>query len=141
MLYFAYGMNTNTQGMAQRCPGAVAFGHARLLGHRFRFSGPADVQVDRRCDADGVLWDITEDCLRSLDSLEGYPYLYNRKWAWVEFQGKQHQALVYYMQPGNRNRPPSSGYFNCVLEGYEEFGVPTRQLWENVNQSSIFLLY
>jgi len=141
MLYFAYGMNTNTQGMAQRCPGAVAFGHARLLGHRFRFSGPADVQVDRRYDADGVLWDMTEDCLKSLDTLEGYPYYYDRKWACVEFQGEQHQALVYYMQPGNRNRSPSSGYFRCVLEGYEEFGVPTRQLWENVNQSSTFLPY
>ena len=141
MLYFAYGMNTNSQGMASRCPGAVAFGRAQLLGHRFRFSGPADVQVDRHHNVDGVLWDITEDCLRSLDSLEGYPYLYGRKWATVNYGGHEYEALVYYMQPGNRNSPPSSGYFSCVLEGYEEFAVPTRQLWENVTQSSTFLPY
>ena len=141
MLYFAYGMNTNTQGMAQRCPGAVAFGHARLLGHRFRFSGPADVQVDRRCNVDGVLWDITEDCLRSLDNLEGYPYFYDRKWSSVEFGDEVIQAMVYYMQPGNRNRAPSAGYFSCLIEGYEEFGVPTRQLWENVTESTTFLPY
>ena len=141
MLYFAYGMNTNSQGMAQRCPGAVAFGSAKLLGHRFRFSGPADVQRDRHSDVDGVLWDITEDCLTSLDTLEGYPYYYDRKWADVEFGGEVCKALVYYMNPGHRNSPPSSGYFSMVLEGYEEFGVPTRQLWENVTQSTTFLPY
>ena len=86
MLYFAYGMNTNTQGMANRCPQAVAFGHARLLGHRFRFAGCADVQVDRRSHVDGVLWDITEECLASLDILEGYPYYYNRSYRQVEFE-------------------------------------------------------
>lgn len=141
MLYFAYGMNTNTQGMASRCPAAVAFGHARLLGHRFRFAGPADVQVDRRDYVDGVLWDITEDCLRALDNLEGYPYFYGRKYATVEFEQGEYDALVYFMQSGHKNSPPSSGYFNMVLEGYEEFGVPTQQLWENVTQSTTFLPY
>lgn len=139
MLYFAYGMNTNSQGMAVRCPRAVAFGHARLLGHRFRFAGPADVQVNRFCDVDGVLWDITEDCLKSLDQLEGYPYYYDRKWADVELDGEICQAMVYFMQPGNRNSPPSSGYFATVLEGYEEFAVPTQQLWKNVNFSTHIL--
>ena len=133
MLYFAYGMNTNTQGMAQRCPGAVAFGRASLPGHRFRFAGPADVQVDRRSSVDGVLWDITETCLRSLDTLEGYPYFYGRKMALVDFQGTECWAMVYYMQPGNKNSEPSQGYFDTVMEGYREFGVDARQLWQARN--------
>jgi gamma-glutamylcyclotransferase (GGCT)/AIG2-like uncharacterized protein YtfP len=137
MLYFAYGMNTNTQGMAQRCPAAVSFGSAKLLGHCFRFAGPADVQVNRSSHVDGVLWDITKECLRALDTLEGYPYYYNRKWASVELNGNVCQALVYYMQPGNRNGPPSEGYFNMVLEGYTEHGVSTHQLW---NAQKVVLL-
>jgi len=132
MLYFAYGMNTNTQGMATRCPGAVAFGHARLLRHRFRFAGPADVQVDRRDYVDGVLWDITDRCLLALDTLEGFPHYYDRKWATVEYDYRECSALVYFMQPGNKSQAPSSGYFNMVMEGYREFGVPTDQLCENV---------
>ena len=136
MLYFAYGMNTNTEGMAQRCPRAVSFGAAKLLGHKFRFSGPADVQVDRSCEVDGVLWDITEDCLQSLDNLEGYPFYYDRKWAQVEQDGKIYEAMVYYMLPGNKNHPPSSSYFACVLEGYEEHGVSTRQLFNALEHSN-----
>ena len=133
MLYFAYGMNTNVAGMAQRCPAAVSFGRAQLLGHRFRFAGPADVQVNRFCRVDGVLWDITSECLRALDILEGYPYFYNRKWATVELDGERCEAMVYYMQPGNKNAPPSSGYFSMLLEGYEEHGVSTHQLWAAQN--------
>ena len=136
MLYFAYGMNTNTQGMARRCPGAVAFGRAKLLEHRFRFSGPADVQFDPESDVDGVLWDLTDECLASLDALEGYPYYYDREYRTVEFQGEKVRALVYFMQPGHQDGPPSSGYFATVLEGYEEFGVPTDQLWKSVNFST-----
>ena len=141
MLYFAYGMNTNTQGMATRCPGAVAFGQARLLGHRFRFAGPADVQVDRRDYVDGVLWDITDNCLKSLDMLEGFPHYYDRKWATVEFEHEEYSALVYFMQPGHKNHSPSDGYFNCILEGYSEFGVPTEQLYKNVTESTTLIPY
>ena len=133
MLYFAYGMNTNSQGMAERCPAAVSFGRAQLVGHQFRFAGPADVQVNRFCHVDGVLWDITDECLKALDMLEGYPYYYDRKWARVEIDGEVCQALVYYMQPGNRNSSPSSSYFHMVLEGYEEHGVSTHQLWQAQN--------
>jgi gamma-glutamylcyclotransferase (GGCT)/AIG2-like uncharacterized protein YtfP len=111
------------------------------MDHVFRFAGPADVQVDRRDFVDGVLWDITDACLASLDLLEGYPYFYDRKWAQVEYDQGEYSALVYYMQPGHKNSPPSSGYFSMVSEGYEEFGVPTRQLWENVTQSTTFLPY
>ena len=133
MLYFAYGMNTNVLGMAQRCPAAVSFGRAQLLGHRFRFAGPADVLRDRHCNVEGVLWDISDECLRALDVLEGYPYFYDRKWARVRWQDQEVRAMVYYMQPGNRNAPPSSGYFSMLLEGYEEHGVSTHQLWEATN--------
>ena len=136
MLYFAYGMNTNLAGMAERCPQAVSYGRAELLGHQFRFSGPADVQVNRMSKVDGVLWNITDQCLLSLDMLEGYPYYYDRKWAKVRCQDEVYEALVYHMQPGHPNGHPSRSYFNMVLQGYNEHGVPTDQLWKNVNFST-----
>lgn len=133
MLYFAYGMNTDPQGMASRCPAARALGPARLLDHRFRFSGPADVEPDSQCKVDGVLWKITEQCLASLDLLEGYPVFYDRKTAKVEFCDQHIEAMVYFMQPGHQTSPPGQLYFATVLRGYEQFGVPTEQLWASVN--------
>ena len=79
MLYFAYGMNTNRSEMAQRCPGALSLGHARLVDRIFRFATHADVVKCRGSYVDGVLWTIDDFHLNALDRLEGYPYYYNRR--------------------------------------------------------------
>lgn len=128
-LYFAYGLNTNVNSMAHRCPAAVSHGYAKLVDHAFRFAGPADVVKCRGSFVHGVLWTITDECLASLDILEGYPHFYNRRHRPVWFDGRTVNALVYYMQPGNLDNPPSRGYFDMVLEGYQEHSVPVDQLW------------
>ena len=53
-------MNTNREGMAQRCPGALSLGHARLIDHAFRFAIHADVVPVLGSYVDGVLWRIDE---------------------------------------------------------------------------------
>ena len=128
MLYFGYGLNTNREGMAYRCPNAIALGPARLLDHSFRFSGPADVVVEPGSYVDGVLWDITPNCLMALDILEGYPNYYNRAPLQVEHMGEIVEAIVYFMTPGNEDSLPSQSYFDMVFEGYTQHGVPTDQL-------------
>ena len=129
ILYFAYGMNTNIDGMARRCPNAVSHGHAYLLDYTFRFAGPADVVKCRDSYVDGVLWTITPKCLDALDILEGYPSFYNRSHREVWYNDRIVHAIVYHMQPGQLDQEPSDGYFNMVLEGYTEHGVPTEQLY------------
>lgn len=122
-------MNTNSRGMAYRCPGAVSHGHARLIDHAFRFSGPADVVKCPGSFVNGVLWTITDKCLASLDGLEGFPYYYNRRDKEVWFDGRIVRATTYFMQPGHLDSPPSDSYFNTVLEGYQEHNVPVDQLY------------
>jgi gamma-glutamylcyclotransferase (GGCT)/AIG2-like uncharacterized protein YtfP len=128
-LYFAYGLNTNVNSMAHRCPASVSHGYAKLVDHTFRFAGPADVVKYKGSFVHGVLWTITDECLASLDILEGYPYFYNRRHRPVWFNGRVVHALVYFMQPGNLDSPPSSGYFDMVEEGYRDHGVPVDQLY------------
>jgi len=137
-LYFAYGMNTNAQGMANRGPAAVSHGRAILLDQVFRFAGPADVVKCSGSYVDGVLWSITDRCLASLDLLEGYPYYYNRSYRNVWFGGRVVRALTYHMLPGHLDDIPSESYFDMVTEGYREHAVPLTQLYnavEVINES------
>ena len=130
MYMFSYGMNTNTEQMAARCPNSTSVGAATLEGYRFRFAGHADVVPDPDSKVAGVLWEITGDCLDSLDTLEGYPYYYDRKTVEVSCGGKKYQSLVYTMQPGNPAAPPGRTYLHLVSEGYLQYGLDTGQLLE-----------
>lgn len=128
MLYFAYGMNTNRDSMGQRCPRAHSLGHARLIDHAFRFAVHADVVRCVGSYVDGVLWQITDQCLASLDVLEGYPDYYRRGYRKVWHQGRTLMAMTYYMPPMVLEQIPSSAYFDTVVEGYRQHGVPLDQL-------------
>jgi len=132
-LMFAYGMNTNQDEMAYRCPGAHSLGHARLIDHAFRFATHADVVPCRGSYVDGVLWTITDQDLVSLDILEGYPTYYGRSQVRVSQGSRIVQAICYSMQPGRADSPPSNSYMNMVLEGYNQHYVPTEQLWNWVD--------
>ena len=130
MKYFAYGMNTNLTQMATRCPGAVCLGPAWIDNYALVFRHFADIEpvVDSYCD--GVLWEITDDNLMALDTLEGYPYHYTRFSVVVNTDRGSDTALVYQMVDQSFEQPPSNHYFNTVYEGYEQNNVDTHQLIE-----------
>jgi gamma-glutamylcyclotransferase (GGCT)/AIG2-like uncharacterized protein YtfP len=127
-LYFGYGMNTNIQGMASRCPGAVSLGPATLPNYRFTFRTHADVQLEADCWVDGVLWEINDVHLKSLDRLEGFPSYYLRHKAFVEHEGEQKVAWIYTMADQTYEAAPGESYLRCCIEGYESHGVPTDQI-------------
>ena len=128
MLYFVYGMNTNRQSMASRCPTAIDLGYAKLLGGAFRFAGCADIVANDDSVVDGVLWSITDNDLAALDSLEGFPTFYDRMEFDVEHNGKLMQAIAYFMNPGFETAPPSQSYYDMVRIGYHEHDVPDTQI-------------
>ncbi len=116
MFYMAYGMNTNRESMAVRCPQAKPMGAFYLPDHRLVFRGVADFVPDVESVLPVVLWEITHDCLRSLDRLEGYPHFYNRRklnGAWI----------IYEMVDQSRTSLPSEHYYRMIEEGYKDFGL------------------
>lgn len=132
MKYFAYGMNTNLHQMATRCPRAKSLGAGVLLDHEFRFARHADVLENTNEVAYGVLWDITPECLASLDALEGYPTYYERKQVTVRHKGHNVQAMTYYMVGNLPDDYPSDGYVAMLEEGYVDHGVPLHQIYRAI---------
>jgi gamma-glutamylcyclotransferase (GGCT)/AIG2-like uncharacterized protein YtfP len=134
-LYFAYGMNTNRDEMAYRCPGARALGKAVLPGYRFEFKSFATIVPSPTEQVEGVLWTITESDESALDILEGYPEFYDKKTVSVEHNRQSYIAMTYIMGPREQGYAPSSGYYSMVSEGYQSFGLSQQQLLDAKNRS------
>jgi len=130
MRYFGYGMNTNTDSMRARCPDARCCGVATLPGYHLEFAVHCNVVVDYNSVVQGLLWDISDSDLCSLDLTEGYPSYYNRILLPVISQdtGLRQEAWVYVMTDETIPSPPGLGYWNLVMAGYIENNINTQQL-------------
>ena len=133
MKYFAYGMNTNLDQMAGRCPGAASLGPAWLDNYEFVFRTHADIVKSPGSICYGVLWNIDPAHLKSLDALEGYPYYYTRFRVRVNLGDHSVYALTYQMTDQSYLQEPGAGYLEVVTEGYRQNGVPTDQIDRAIN--------
>ena len=132
--YFAYGMNTNIAEMTYRCPDAVCIGPARIKNYKLAFRTHADIELTDGEDICGVMWKITAACERNLDSLEGYPYYYDKRDFIVELDKPMLDmthfvAMAYQMVDQTGYEPPGDRYLQCLLEGYSDNGVSTDQIY------------
>ena len=134
-LYFAYGMNTNREEMAYRCPNARAIGRAVLPGYRLEFKSFATIVPSPGEQVEGVIWTITESDESALDMLEGYPEFYDKKTVSVEHKDQSYIAMTYIMGPREQGYAPSDGYYSMVSEGYQTFGLSQQQLLDAKNRS------
>ena len=130
MLYLSYGMNTNIDQMASRCPGSVSIGRVDIPDYRLVFRGVADVEFCPGSVLQTVMWDITPDCELALDMLEGYPTFYTKKYLNVEINGKLYEAMIYQMV-GNRldYSHPGMYYQQMLEEGYQDHGLDLSQIY------------
>ncbi len=137
-LYFAYGSNINLDQMAYRCPDARVVGPVTLEGYEllFRRGGFATIGPCEGGKVHGLLWSITPECERSLDHYEGYPRFYDKRMVTVrDNQGRSLSVMAYIMDERFRDpRLPSDPYYNGILEGYRQNGLPVDELkkaWEH----------
>ena len=137
--YFAYGMNTNLDSMAQRCPRALCLGAGQLEGYKFAFRLHADVELGDPSDqVEGVVWQLSEDDLDSLDAFEGFPTYYLRCKAWVHSNEIGWvKAWIYTMADQDYLAEPRESYVRMCREGYEQNRVSTKQIDEALEKVGI----
>ncbi|MDZ7705320.1 MAG: gamma-glutamylcyclotransferase family protein [Trueperaceae bacterium] len=140
--YFAYGSNMDPDQMAERCPDARGLGAARLPGYRLAFTrfsprrqcGVADVVRDDDSEVWGVLYELSDADLRTLDLFEGFVGVgqkngYDRISVVVhDARGQSVEALTYVVPPGAK-RPEaecvtSSDYLCHLIEGARYWKLP-----------------
>jgi hypothetical protein len=136
--YFAYGMNTNIAEMIMRCPKAINLGRCVLTGFELKFRLHADIDQAEGSEMEGVLWDITEECERALDRLEGYPYYYDKIEVVVNpatlVDNMTHiVAMAYIMTSKGPEEAPSTGYEDCLIEGYTANGLDVDKLTTKID--------
>lgn len=125
--YFAYGSNLCVQQMARRCPGAADPRPATLPNHDWLINqrGVATVEPFDGAQVHGVLWQVTDADLATLDSAEGVPVRYRRDRLTVELADGAAEAWVYIdyrVEPG----PPRPGYLERIIDGALQHGLPQR---------------
>ena len=140
-LYFAYGSNLNLEQMERRCPAAKPIGPAMLHGYELRFrgnyggSGVATIAPKQGSHVAGLLWELTPACEQALDRYEGCPHLYEKQTVTAWDRGSQPRTGMAYVMRERLLEPaaPSAAYYNSILEGYRENGLPVvwlRRAWE-----------
>lgn len=136
--YFAYGMNTNIDEMRNRCPDAINLGRCTLQGFELKFRLHADIDKISGSVMEGVLWEITPECERALDNLEGYPYYYDKIEVIVNpdtpVNNNTHCiAMAYTMTNKCGEEPPSLNYQLCLVDGYVANGLDADKLTGKIN--------
>jgi hypothetical protein len=144
MLYFAFGSNLDPDQMRARCPAHNVVGMAVLRDHKLNFpifspgwgGGVASLQLSHGNDVWGMLYELSDEDLRSLDGHEafhgpGNPHnLYEREPVWVELVRPEDgsvprrvKAAAYLAHTANPS-PPSRRYLDAVLKGARAHKLP-----------------
>jgi gamma-glutamylcyclotransferase (GGCT)/AIG2-like uncharacterized protein YtfP len=135
MKYFAYGSNMSVEQMKSRgCVKSKPLGPARLNGHKFMYSGSspnwdnkgtANIIEEEGSEVWGLLYEVTDRCLSSLDGFEHVPKRRERKSVEViDHKNELHQAVIYTLIDDNKFNYPSDKYHNKVIESAQKAGLP-----------------
>ena len=135
MKYFAYGSNMLTERLQDRVSSAKNPRPLALRRHRLRFhkksadcSGKCNI-VATSCAGDvvhGVLFEIDDGQMCTLDCYEGVGYGYRRAEITVALDGTETKACVYVAEKDATDDAlmPYRWYYDLVLAGAEQHGLP-----------------
>lgn len=146
MLYFAYGSNMDEEQMSQRCPSSTFYGVATLPEHRLAFTryskgrgcGVADCLPAKGSEVWGVVYDITETDLSTLDRSEGYlpgrannAYIRENRQIFMNGdQGRPETVAIYFACRQDNPPLPSPAYKAQIIKGARFWLLPEMYIQE-----------
>ena len=130
--YFAYSSNLDEVQLRQRCPDAVAETPGALVDFRLAFTaysagwgaGVADVVACPGSRVWGVVFNLMDDDLESLDRFEGFPTQYDRFFAQIETDKGILDCWVYAVSRKQSFVAPSRRYLDVIRQAAGRHGFP-----------------
>ncbi len=131
--YFAYGSNLSREQMKERCPGSKLIGPGWIDGYRLEFNfpsvrwggGAADIIAEKGSVVWGLIYEISDGDLKSLDKYESYPTGYDRFLIDVQTdQGVMKGVWTYFVVDKKEFIPPTKVYLNIIKDAAREFDFP-----------------
>jgi len=129
MKYFAYGSNMDSNRMKERGINFAKREHAIIKGWKLEFNkvsfknpkeGYANIVMKENSVVEGVLYEIPDSDLKTLDRYEGYPTHYGRiKIIVIMDNGEKVEAVTYVAKPDKvkDGLKPSREYLSHLLKG------------------------
>ncbi|MBN2034423.1 MAG: gamma-glutamylcyclotransferase [Deltaproteobacteria bacterium] len=141
ILYFAYGSNLDWGQMKERCPSTLFVDTALLSKYRLAFSrmsvarqcGVADIVPDEKKDVWGIVYQITERDLETLDQYEGFqpgraknPYIQTEVVVFAKGASNNPiTAITYIVQDkAEKHIPPNREYLDLIIHGARHWHLP-----------------
>ena len=121
--------------MKSRCPGHTFLGIASVSHYALTFSrwsrawnsGTADIIPQKGSEVWGVLYDLTLENLRRVDTFADYPHSYERLDILVHQQGEVFPALTY-VAIRQGIFAPSKAYLDKMISGATKSNIPESYL-------------
>ena len=129
MKYFAYGSNMDSNRIKERGINFAKREHAIIKGWKLEFNkvssknpkeGYANIVMKENSVVEGVLYEIPDSDLKTLDRYEGYPSHYGRiKIIVIMDNGEKVEAVTYVAKPDKvkDGLKPSREYLSHLLKG------------------------
>ena len=146
MLYFAYGSNLDWDQMKARGPSVTFISRAKLKDHRLAFTrkskrrgcGSADAVIKQAHNVWGVVYEIAERNIGSLDQAEGFvpgrtQNAYTRQKRHVYVEGDERKPLlvsVYFAKKQKDPPLPSAEYKRLIVDGAKYWHLPQEYIDE-----------
>lgn len=130
MNYFAYATDLNKKQMAERCPGAKAVSHAVLPNYKMVFTGwtrqhhgaVATIKYVRGDRTRGAIYEVSDECVRRLDKLEGAGDISERTNVTVFDQDDEPVNAFTYVKKGLiEEGKPSPEYLAIIQQGIRDW--------------------
>ena len=130
--YFAYGSNLDEVQLRQRCPGSNLETAGSLRDFQLSFTvhsagwgaGAADIVHCPGGRVWGLVFNLTDEDLRSLDRFEGHPEHYRRFVARIDTPDGTLDSWVYAAQRKAAFVAPSRRYVEIIREAAVRHGFP-----------------